>query len=133
MAWADMTAGIQRDGISPTSIPRNLGAATPTIVIGYRLTRTLWPTTSFALPNWFFQKSYESTTAGLAPGAWSSSIVNSLPSAGLTPSTEKYAPDTSSAAVGVGSPPVERLIVAAERQNTPSKNCFCCWRSRQIG
>ena len=31
----------------------------------------------------------ESTTTGLAPGVWSSSIVNNLPSAGLTPSTEK--------------------------------------------
>src|SRR5438552_19216552 len=79
------------------------------------------------------QKSYESTTTGLDPGAWSSSIVNNLPSAGLTPSTEKYVPDTSSAAVGLGSPPVERLIVVAARQNTPSKNRFCCWISRQIG
>jgi hypothetical protein len=84
-------------------------------------------------PNRFFQKSYESTTTALAPGTWSSSIVNSLPSAGLTPSTEKYVPDTSSASVSLGSPLVERLIVVSARQNTPSKNSFCCWRSRQIG
>src|SRR5215472_1196583 len=128
-----MTAGIQRDGTSPTSMPWNVGAATPTTVIGCWFTNTFRPTISRVLPNWFFQKSYESTTTGLDPGAWSSSIVNSLPSAGLTPSTGKYVPETSSAAVGLGSPAVERLIVVEARQSTPSKNCFCSWRSRQIG
>src|SRR5215471_20144310 len=101
--------------------------------MGYRFTSTFRPTMSGALASWLFQKSYESTTTGLDPGAWSSSIVNNLPSAGLTPSTEKYVPDTSSAAVSLGSPLVERLIVVAARQNTPSKNSFCCSRSRQIG
>src|SRR5205823_8907067 len=107
--------------------------ATPTTVIGCWFTNIFRPTTSWALPNWFFQKSCESTTTGLDPGAWSSSTVNSLPSAGLTPSTEKYVPDTSSAAVSLGSPPVEKLIVVAARQNTPSKNSLCCWRSRHMG
>ena len=42
-----------------------------------------------ALPSCVFQKSYESTTTGFAPGVWSSSISKTLPSAGSTPSTEK--------------------------------------------
>ena len=89
MACADMAAGIQSDGTSPTSMPLNAGAATPMMVIGCLFIRTFRPTISGALPSCVFQKSSEITTKGLAPGAWSSSIVNNLPSAGLIPSTEK--------------------------------------------
>ena len=35
MACADIDAGIHSDGTSPTSMPRNVGAATPTTVIGW--------------------------------------------------------------------------------------------------
>ena len=73
MACADIDAGIHSDGTSPTSMPRNAGAATPTTVIGCWLTRTLRPTTSGAPASCVLQKSYESTTTGLAPGVSSSS------------------------------------------------------------
>ncbi len=84
-----MAAGIQREGTWPTSMPRNARAATPITVIGCRFTSTFRPSTSGAPANCVFQKSYESTTTGLVPGVWSSSFVNNLPNAGLTPSTEK--------------------------------------------
>ncbi len=65
MASADIGAGIQIEGTSPTSMPWNPGAATPMTVMGRRFTQIFLPTASGAPANWFFQKSCESTTTAL--------------------------------------------------------------------
>ena len=127
-------SGMATSNAWPTSIPRNSGGVTPTIVKGAPSSVRVLPIAS-AEPSKRSRQSRSLITATgplAPPPLTSSSAVRRRPTRAWTPSVLKKLPLTSSARAGSFSPLRARLNVGCDHRSVPSKSGGACCRRVHI-